>query len=342
MGPVIDRADSLLLAAAQRGVPLVRRPIAALAEQLGRTETDVRAALTRLREQGVLRRISGLFDAAPLGYEQALIALAIPADAVDRGGAVVAGHPGVSHCYRRTCRYNLWATLAVSPASSLGLSVTAERLAQLAGADACMTLPTLRRYKLDARFGPNVRAADKAQAAAVYTPPAKAAEITDAQKRAIRALLTPLPMEDDPFATLARQAGMSADDLLVHAADLLAAGLMRRYAAVVNHRAAGATANVLVAWRVDDRAADAAGMRCAAKGQISHCYLRPAGADWPYTLYTMIHGHNREDCAMTIDEIIAETQLADHVAMWTTKEYKKRPVELFSEDEAAWEQANSG
>ena len=339
---MIDRADSLLLAAAQRGLPLVRQPIAELAGRLGRTEPDVRAALTRLREQGILRRISGLFDAYALGYEQALVAFTIPADAINRGGEVVAEHPGVSHCYQRSSRYNLWATLAVSPTSSLGLAAAAERLAELAGADAHMTLPTIKRYKLDARFGPNVREADGAPTApaAVYTPPVRAIPVTDAQRRAIRALLADLPLIDDPFATLAQDVGMSADDLLVHAADFLAAGIMRRYAAVVDHRAAGAAANVLVAWRVDDRAADAAGMRCAAKGQVSHCYLRPHREDWPYTLYTMIHGPSRQDCAMTIDEIMAETRLSEHAALWTGKEYKKRPVGLLSDEEAAWERDN--
>ena len=251
----------------------------------------------RLRKQGILRRISGLFDAYALGYEQALVAFAIPANAIDRGGEVVAEHPGVSHCYQRSSRYNLWATLAVGPGSSLALAATAQRLAELAGADAHMTLPTIKRYKLDARFGPHVREADGAPSkpAAVYTPPVRAIPVTDAQKRAIRALLTDLPLIDDPFATLAQDAGMSADDLLVHAADFLAAGIMRRYAAVVDHRAAGAAANVLVAWRVDETAADAAGLRCAARDQVSHCYLRPAAEDWPYTLYTMVHGPSRQD-----------------------------------------------
>jgi len=339
---VIDQADSLLLAAAQRGLPLVRQPIAELAGRLGRAEPDVRADLTRLCEQGILRRISGLFDAYALGYEQALVAFAIPADAIDRGGEVVAEHPGVSHCYQRSSRYNLWATLAVSSATSLGLTATAQRLAELAGADAHMTLPTIKRYKLDARFGPNVREADGVPPApvAVYTPPVSTIPVTDAQKRAIHALLADLPLTNDPFATLAQDAGMSADDLLVHAADFLAVGIMRRYAAVVDHRAAGATANVLVAWRVDDRAADAAGMRCAAKGQVSHCYLRPPGEDWPYTLYTMVHGPSRQDCATTIDEIIAETRLAEHAALWTTREYKKRPIGLLSDEEATWERDN--
>ena len=338
---MIDRADSLLLAAAQRAVPLVRQPIVELAGRLGRTADDVRAALARLAERGILRRISGLFDAGALGYEQALVAFAVPTDAIDRGGDVVAGHPGVSHCYQRTCRYNLWATLAVSPTSSLHLPATTSRLAELTGADAAMTLPTIKRYKLDARFGPNARDADNVHPPAIYTPPARTSDITDAQKSAIRALLTDLPLTDDPFAQLASDAGMSADDLLVHAADLLAAGVMRRYSAVVNHRAAGATANVLVAWRVDDRAADAAGLRCAAKAQVSHCYLRPPCDDWPYALYTMVHGPSRAGCAMTIDEIVAETQLTEHVALWTAKEYKKRPVALFSDEEAAWERANA-
>jgi len=39
-------------------------------------------------------------------------------------------------------------------------------------------------------------------------------------------------------------------------------------------------------------------------------------------------------------EIIAETRLSEHAALWTGKEYKKRPLPLLSDEEAAWERAN--
>jgi len=99
----------------------------------------------------------------------------------------------------------------------------------------------------------------------------------------------------------------------------------------------GAKANLLVAWRVEPAAADAGGAKCARLPAVSHCYLRPTSPDWPYNLYTMIHGRNREDCRMTVREIVATTQLREHVELWTVKEYKKERIALFSEEEMRWE-----
>jgi hypothetical protein len=40
---------------------------------------------------------------------------------------------------------------------------------------------------------------------------------------------------------------------------------------------------------------------------------------------------------MTVREIVATTQLREHVELWTVKEYKKERIALFSEEEMRWE-----
>jgi DNA-binding Lrp family transcriptional regulator len=142
-------------------------------------------------------------------------------------------------------------------------------------------------------------------------------------------------------ADLREVADVSADDLLVQACSLLAAGVMRRYAAVLNHRATGAKANVMVAWKVDENLVDQAAQRCITKPQVSHCYLRRAAKSWPYTLYTMIHGRNPAECEKTIREIANETGLGEYAALWTVEEYKKQPVRYFSDDEVQWERIHA-
>lgn len=136
--------------------------------------------------------------------------------------------------------------------------------------------------------------------------------------------------------------GLAADDLLDHAADFLDAGLLRRYSAVLYHRKAGALANVMVVWRVPEDQADAAGAACAAEQAVSHCYLRPTFPDWPWGLYTMVHGTSRDDCLAAVDRLAAATGLAEHRTLWTTKEYKKRRVKLFDPAEAEWEDGHGG
>ncbi|HOF17268.1 MAG TPA: AsnC family transcriptional regulator [Phycisphaerae bacterium] len=334
-----DEFDRRLLSEMQRGVPLVRRPFAQLADALGVDEAMVLARVEALRRAGRIREISGVFDCPALGYGQTLAAMETPPDALDRAGRIVAEHPGVSHCYSREGDLNLWYTLAVSPASRLGLDATAELLARCCGAKRQLLLPTLRRYKLRVRFG------DEGDDEPSESPPARACEpvsLNDEQRRIVRALQADLPATSDAFAAPAAQAGLDADMLLVHAADFLAAGWMRRYAAVLHHRAAGAAENLLAAWRVDPAAADAAGAAAAQVRTVSHCYLRPGAADWPYSLYTMIHGASRDDCLTAVRQIETLTGLQRPALLWTGREYAKRRVRLFGDEERAWERAHGG
>jgi DNA-binding Lrp family transcriptional regulator len=313
-----------------------------------------------LRQSGIIREISAIFDAVALGYRQALVALSVPADRLDQAGRTAAEHPGVSHCYGRAGEMNLWLTLATSPRSQLGLEASAEVLARLVGATGHMVLPTIRRYKLQVRFdmegdeptpapaandAPGASAPARADALPRASAPARAEtpapQLTDTQIRAIRALQIDLPGQVEPFAPLAEAQGLDVDTLLDSGRRMLESGHMRRYSAVLFHRAAGSKANVLVAWAADSAQADADGPRAAQVAGISHCYLRPTGPGWPYNLYTMIHGRSQQDCRLAIETILATTSLTDHVELWTAAEYKKRRVRLFGPEEAQWEAKNA-
>ncbi|MBS3735314.1 MAG: hypothetical protein KGY99_10395 [Phycisphaerae bacterium] len=330
----MDRDEAQLLSMLEGGVPLVREPYAQLAAALACDEPALRQRLAALRgPDGVIREVSGIFDAAALGYARTLVALAVPAGRADSAGRLVAAHPGVSHAYLRSGAVNLWFTLAISPDSRLGLDATAAALARACGATRVLLLPAERRYKLHVRFAsgtaPNTPRPE--------SPPADPPPLTDAQRRAVRALQCDLPTRADPFAPLAAAEGLDADMLLVHAADLLTAGRMRRYAATLRHRRAGATANVLVAWHVPTDRADAAGAALAEVDAVSHCIRRRPADDWPCTLYTMVHGRDADACRRAVaaaGERIGEPR---RVELWTRREYAKRRVRFFTDAEAAWE-----
>ncbi len=343
----MDELDRQLLNAIQAEVPLIARPFRQLAGPLGCDEAAVIDRITALRQAGIIREISAIFDAVALGYRQALVALSVPIDRLDQAGQIAAEHPGVSHCYGRAGEVNLWLTLATSPRSRLGLEASAEVLARLVGATGHMVLPTIRRYKLQVRFdmeGDEPTPAPAANDAPGTSAPVRAQhppDLTDTQIRAIHALQIDLPGQLEPFASLAEAEGLDVDTMLDCGRAMLESGHMRRYSAVLHHRAAGGKANVLVAWAADSAQADADGPRAAQVAGISHCYLRPTGPGWPYNLYTMIHGRSEQDCRLAVETILATTSLTDHVELWTTAEYKKRRVRLFGPDEALWEARNA-
>src|SRR5262245_23387302 len=96
----LDDLDRELLNAVQWDFPLDARPYAVLGERLGVSETDVRAHVAHVKELGVLRQLSAIFDTRALGYGSSLVAAQVDPDRVDDAAAVVDRHPGCRHGYQ--------------------------------------------------------------------------------------------------------------------------------------------------------------------------------------------------------------------------------------------------
>ena len=338
----MDAVDRRLLDQVQAGVPLTPRPFAAVGAALEILEDEVVRRLGALREEGLLRQIGAIFETRACGYESALVAARVPPREIESAAAMISRHPGVTHCYERDHTWNLWFTLAVPPESGLGLSGTVERVGAEAGAGSIRVLPALRVFKISARFkleeGIDL-APPRTGARSVDEPPVP---LGDDEIAAVRVLQRPLPLIEEPFLAAAGEAGMSQDELLSTARELLALGVMRRFAALLHHRRAGFGANVMGVWSVSqDRVADA-GARVASLSAVSHCYERPTYSDWPYSLFSMIHGKSREECVAVIDEIRRMIAPDEDAALWTVREFKKTRLQLFTAEYAAWERARPG
>src|SRR3954452_10077476 len=115
----LEALDRELLNAVQWDFPLEPRPFAVLAERLGLDEPTVRERVQKVKDAGVLRQLSAIFDTRALGYTSALVAAKVDPDRIDEAAAAVSDHPGVSHNYKRNHPYNLWYTVAVPPGETL-------------------------------------------------------------------------------------------------------------------------------------------------------------------------------------------------------------------------------
>lgn len=113
----IDATDRRIIAATQGGLPLVPRPYAAVAEQLGIAESDFCDRLRAMQDRGIIRRIA----LAPNHYKLGMTANGMSVwdvqdDQVARLGQIVGDLEFVSHCYERPRAlpdwpYNLFAML---------------------------------------------------------------------------------------------------------------------------------------------------------------------------------------------------------------------------------------
>jgi DNA-binding Lrp family transcriptional regulator len=106
---MLDATDRRLIAATQGGLPLVRQPYRALAEQLGLDEADVLARLQSLLERGAIRRIGAIPNHYALGLTaNGMSVWDIADNAVEEIGTKVGALDFVTHCYERPRHLPLW------------------------------------------------------------------------------------------------------------------------------------------------------------------------------------------------------------------------------------------
>ena len=337
--PLVD-LDRELLNAVQWDFPLDPRPYAVLGERLGIDEAETRARVAHVKELGVLRQLSAIFDTRALGYGSSLVAAQIDPDRVDEAAAVINEHPGVSHNYKRNHRYNLWYTIAVPPGDSLEEHV--DVLHRTSRALVTRRLPTLTLYKIGVKLDMtgNTAADAKAEVLEHERPERRehmeAPELSDLEVATIRVVQDDLPLTERPFAAYGEQIGCDEATVLDLLQSFKARKLMRRFAAVMNHRTAGFKANAMGVWAVPEARLDAVGPQMAGFALVSHCYRRPTYDDWPYSVFTMVHGKNAKECEATIGAIHDETGIDDYALLWSVKEYKKTRVRYFTDDWDAW------
>ena len=343
--PDLDALDRRLLDRVQQAVPLEPRPWAAVARELDTDEATVLDRLAALRgPRGVIRQISAIFDTHALGYASSLVGAKVDPARIEEAAAVVSGHPGVSHNYQREAELNLWYTLAVPRDSKLGLQGTVDRLHALSAADSTRLLPTLKLFKIGVRFQLDEDASGSSSGAFTEADraAAQAHAITEADKPLIRVLQQDLPIEPEPFNAWAAQAGCPVEQLLAGAERYRARKQMRRFAAVLHHRAAGMRANVMGVWACDADRAEDCGRQLAGFDAVSHCYLRPAYEDWPYRLYTMVHARTRDAALATLADMQRATGLPEPRALWSVREFKKTRVRYFTGETERWEADHAG
>ncbi len=133
-----------------------------------------------------------------------------------------------------------------------------------------------------------------------------------------------------PYADVAREVGCSEEDVLELLRHMRDEGTIRRFGACIKHQRTGWTHNAMVSWQVDEADAERCGQLAASHKQISHCYYRPSPtADWPYVLYTMVHGRSEEECRAVIGEVQKSTGIENYTVLESIQELKKISMTYF-------------
>ena len=347
----MDDIDATILHSLQFDFPLTTRPFASIGRIVKTSEEEVLRRIAELKRTGVIRQISAIFDSAKIGYHGVLVAFKVPKEKLDAVAGSLNQNPGISHNYVRDNEFNLWFTLTLPDSSDLKRE--AEELARIAGVKEWLFLPTIKRYKISFQLAMGKSGTEDtltlsprpvASLRVVPLPLApwergrgngeewvRAPSTFDFSKPFIRELQKDLPLVSRPYRSAASALNMTEGRVVAEVERYIAAGAMRRMAAVLRPRDSGYTANILTVWAPPAEKKELLGRVAANHKEVSHCYERPSFPNWPYSIYTMIHGRSTGECREAILQISDETGVTTWCELPTVREYKKIRVEYYRE-----------
>ncbi len=342
---IMDHLDRSLLNTVQTSFPIVVRPYQVLAELAGTTEQDAWQRVQAIRQEGLIRRLGGVFDSHRLGYVSTLCAAKVPEEKIQPLTELLLEIPGVTHNYLRNHTYNMWFTLIAS--SQSGVDETLNQIKTFLGTSEVYSLPATALYKISVDFDfkqgkvENLdQNQDENQEEDCNYPGAwcngkkpQPVPIDNRDKAVIRALQGNLSGTLTPFADIAKELAWEEEEVLDRTQKLLAAGLIRRFGAVLRHQKAGFTANAMGVWQIPEEKTEEIGRVMARFREVSHCYQRPTLPDWPYNLFTMIHGRSTEECQEVMQRISQATGVQAYDMLFSQRELKKSSMQYFMEED---------
>lgn len=332
----------------QDGFPIVERPYAAIAEQLGGvTEMQVFEAVENLRTSGVIRRIGGVYDTKRLGLVSRLCAGCVPESDGDFDGAtdrpqtplekfaeVVNAVPAITHNYVRSHFYNVWFTIIAE--SELALQSLVDKLCAESTLHDVHSMPAKRMFKINTVMGKTQGVKHESHGTKIERPNDDSKSISDTDKIRIRLLSGDMPHSLTPFSDLLQETNLNEakqnlDKLLEEARADLISKRMRRFGAVLRHQQAGFPCNAMVCFDVGSEIeASQAGKILAANPHVSHCYERPAFEGFPYNVYGMFHAQSDEELKLFVAEAVAALGNPKFAVLHSVRELKKTSYKYFA------------
>ncbi|NOR40311.1 MAG: AsnC family protein [Gammaproteobacteria bacterium] len=151
--------------------------------------------------------------------------------------------------------------------------------------------------------------------------------LTETDRRLVAVIQGGLPLVAQPYAAIGSQLGLTEEDVITRLSMLQSSGLIKRLGVVVKHRALGYHANAMVVWDIPDAEVERVGELLAGESCVTLCYQRPRRAPvWPYNLFCMIHGRERDGVLRRLEQIIQYHDLGHlpHDVLFSGRSFKQR------------------
>ncbi len=122
---------------------------------------------------------------------------------------------------------------------------------------------------------------------------------------------------------MAQRIGIEVSELLAVLEDWKKQGKLRRIGAIVNHFKVGLGAGAMVVWQAEPERIVEIGQVLAGFKEVSHAYERQTCHNWPYNLYTMVHGRSSEEVQQVVKRMSQACGVSNYRILVTEKELKK-------------------
>ena len=311
----------------QGGFPVVARPYASVAATLGTDETAVISMIKDLLDEGLLSRFGPMYDAVSMGGGLTLAAMSVPASRFETVVEQVNALSAVAHNYQRDHELNMWFVLATDTPEGIGKALaTIEEETGLT----VYNFPKLQEFylglwlKLDEQGGVTTQPIDYGEQKADMA-------LNELDRQIIQATQSGLPLLSEPYADVATRIGSDESTVMQRMQAMLESGVIRRIGAIPNHYKLGLRGNGMSVWDVPDDRLDELGKQIGQLDFVSHCYERPRHLPlWPYNLFAMVHGHDREEVNIKIAEIsrMLGDECRQHEALFSSAILKKTGLRL--------------
>jgi siroheme decarboxylase len=150
--------------------------------------------------------------------------------------------------------------------------------------------------------------------------------LTKAEQQLIEAIQGGLPLVSRPYAVIGEQLGLTEAEVIAGLSHLIQVSVIKRFGIVVRHRQLGYRANAMVVWNIPDAQVTEMGQQLGQFEGISLCYRRARHLhEWPYNLYCMIHGKDRNAVLRDLDKLIATNDLSHipHQVLFSRRCFKQ-------------------
>ena len=157
--------------------------------------------------------------------------------------------------------------------------------------------------------------------------------MADLTQSIISAIQEGLPLAPRPFALIAERLGTDEETVIDTVQDLQARGVIKRFGVVVRHHELGFRANAMIVWDIPDESVYDTAKRLAADPAVTLCYRRPRRLPkWPYNLFCMIHGQDRDSVQKKISALRRATGIHElpYCVLFSRRRFKQRGARYVS------------